>query len=150
VKSIQQRQKTIYKVTESIVKFQKDFFDSGPVHLKPMVLRDVAEDIQMHESTVSRVMNNKYMYSPFGIFELRHFLNSGIQSIDRGDKVASLSVKERIKEMVRREDKSRPYSDHEIANILKRSNIDIARRTVAKYREMLRILPSNQRKNTYS
>jgi len=149
VKSIQQRQKTIYKVTESIVKFQKDFFDFGTVHLKPMVLRDVAEDIQMHESTVSRVMNNKYMYSPFGIFELRHFLNSGIQSIDRVDKVASLSVKERIKEMVRSEDKSKPYSDHEIALILKRSNIDIARRTVAKYREMLRILPSNQRKNTY-
>jgi len=149
VKSIQQRQKTIYKVTESILGFQRDFFESGPVHLKPMVLRDVAEDIQMHESTVSRVMNNKYMYSPFGIFELRYFLNSGIQSIDREDKVASLSVKERIKEIVRSEDKSKPYSDHEIANILKRSNIDIARRTVAKYREMLRIFPSNQRKNTY-
>ena len=150
VKSIQQRQRTIYKVTESIVGFQKGFFELGPVYLKPMVLRDVAEDIQMHESTVSRVMNSKYMYSPFGIFELRYFLNSGIQSIDRGDKVASLSVKERIKEIIRSEDKSKPYSDKEIANILKRSNIDIARRTVAKYREMLRILPSNQRKNTYS
>ena len=150
VKSIQQRQRTIYKVTESIVGFQKGFFELGPVYLKPMVLRDVAEDIQMHESTVSRVMNSKYMYSPFGIFELRYFLNSGIQSIDRGDKVASLSVKERIKEIIRSEDKSKPYSDKEIGNILKRSNIDIARRTVAKYREMLRILPSNQRKNSYS
>jgi len=150
VKSIQQRQRTIYKVTESIVGFQKGFFEYGPAHLKPMVLRDVAEDIQMHESTVSRVMNSKYMYSPFGIFELRYFLNSGIQSIDRVDKIASLSVKERIKEITRSEDKSKPYSDKEIANILKRSNIDIARRTVAKYREMLRILPSNQRKNTYS
>jgi RNA polymerase sigma-54 factor len=110
----------------------------------------VAEDIQMHESTVSRAMNNKYMYTPFGVFELKYFLDSGIKSIDRGDKVASLSVKERIKEIVRSEDKSKPYSDHEIANILKRSNIDIARRTVAKYREMLRIFPSNQRKNTYS
>jgi RNA polymerase sigma-54 factor len=149
VKSIQQRQKTIYKVAESIVKFQKDFFDSGPVHLKPMVLRDVAEDIQMHISTVSRAMNNKYMYTPFGVFELRYFLNSGIQSIDRGDKVASLSVKERIKEIVRSEDKSRPYNDHAITDILKRSNIDIARRTAAKYREMLRILPSNQRKSIY-
>ena len=115
-----------------------------------MVLRDVAEDIQMHISTVSRAMNNKYMYTPFGVFELRYFLNSSIQSVDRGDKVASLSVKERIKEIVRSEDKSRPYSDHAITDILKRSNIDIARRTVAKYREMLRILPSNQRKNTYS
>ena len=114
-----------------------------------MVLRDVAEDIQMHESTVSRVMNNKYMYSPFGIFELRYFLNSGIQSIDRGDKVASLSVKERIKEMVRREDKSKPYSDHEIANILKGSNIDIARRTVAKYREVLRILTAESSSDQY-
>ena len=150
VKSIQQRQRTIYKVTESIVGFQKGFFEYGPAHLKPMVLRDVAEDIQMHESTVSRVMNSKYMYSPFGIFELRYFLNSGIQSIDRLDKIASLSVKERIKEIIRSEDKSKPYSDKEIANILKRSNIDIARRTVAKYREMLRILPSNQRKNIYS
>ncbi len=150
VKSIQQRQRTIYKVTESIVGFQKGFFEYGPAHLKPMVLRDVAEDIQMHESTVSRVMNSKYMYSPFGIFELRYFLNSGIQSIDGVDKIASLSVKERIKEIIRSEDKSKPYSDKEIANILKRSNIDIARRTVAKYREMLRILPSNQRKNSYS
>ena len=150
VKSIQQRQRTIFKVTESIVKFQKGFFEYGPAHLKPMVLRNVAEDIQMHESTVSRVMNNKYMHSPFGIFELRYFLNSGVQSIDRGGKVASLSVKERIREIVKSEDKSKPYSDHEIANILKRSNIDIARRTVAKYREMLRIFPSNQRKNTYS
>ena len=150
IKSIHQRQKTIYKATESIVKLQKGFFKYGAAHLKPMVLRDVAEDIQMHESTVSRVMNNKYMYSPFGIFELKYFLNSGIQSVDGSDKVASLSVKERLKEIIRTEDKSKPFSDHEIANILKRSNIDIARRTVAKYREMLRILPSNQRKKFYS
>jgi RNA polymerase sigma-54 factor len=115
-----------------------------------MVLRDVAEDIQMHESTVSRVMNNKYMYSPFGIFELRFFLNSGIQSVDGADKVGSLSVKERIKEIIRGEDKAKPYSDQEIVRILKRLNVDIARRTVAKYREMLGILPSSQRKNTYS
>ena len=150
IKSIHQRQRTIYKVTESIVKFQRDFFDSGPAHLKPMVLRDVAEDIQMHESTVSRVMNNKYMYSPFGIFELRYFLNSGIQSVDGADKVGSLSVKERIKEIIKGEDKSKPFSDQEIVHILKRLNIDIARRTVAKYREMLGILPSSQRKNTYT
>ncbi|HUT71889.1 MAG TPA: RNA polymerase factor sigma-54 [Desulfatiglandales bacterium] len=150
IKSIHQRQRTIYKVTESIVKFQRDFFEDGPAYLKPMVLRDVAEDIQMHESTVSRVMNSKYMYSPFGIFELRFFLNSGIQSVDGADKVGSLSVKERIKEIMRGEDKAKPYSDQEIVHILKRLNIDIARRTVAKYREMLGILPSSQRKNTYS
>ena len=150
IKSIHQRQKTIYRVTESIIKFQNGFFALGPVHLKPMVLRDVAEDIQMHESTVSRVMNNKYMYTPFGIFELRYFLNSGIQSVNGVDKVASLSVKESLKEIVRTEDKSKPFSDQRIANVLKRSNIDIARRTVAKYREVLGILPSNQRKKPYS
>jgi len=149
IKSIQQRQKTIYKVSESILKFQKEFFESGPSNLRPMVLRDVAEDIQMHESTVSRVMNNKYMYTPFGIFVLKYFLNSTIQSVDGIDKIGSLSVKEMLKKIIREEDKSKPFSDQEIVNILGRSNIDIARRTVAKYRETLKILPSNQRKNTY-
>ena len=150
IKSIHQRQRTIYKVAESLVKFQRGFFESGPSLLKPMILKDVADDIEMHESTVSRVMNNKYMYTPYGVYELRYFLNSGIQSVDGMDRVASLSVKERIKKIVKGEDKAKPYSDQEIANILKRSNIDIARRTVAKYREMLGILPSNQRKNAYS
>lgn len=150
IKSIHQRQRTIYKVSESLVKFQKGFFESGPSHLKPMILKDVADDIEMHESTVSRVMNSKYMYTPYGVYELRYFLNSAIQSVDGMDRVASLSVKERIKKIVKGEDKSKPYSDQEIANILNRANIDIARRTVAKYREMLGILPSNQRKNTYS
>jgi RNA polymerase sigma-54 factor len=149
IKSIHQRQKTIYKVTESIIKFQEDFFGFGPAHLRPMVLRDVAEDIRMHESTVSRVMNNKYMYTAYGIFELKYFLNSGIQSVDGVDKVASLSVKESLKQIIRSEDKSKPHSDQKIADILKGSNIDIARRTVAKYREMLGILPSNQRKRPY-
>jgi len=104
----------------------------------------------MHESTVSRVMNSKYMNTHFGIFELRHFLNSGIQSVNGVDKVASLSVKETLKEIIRSEDKSKPLSDQKIANILKRSNVDIARRTVAKYREVLRILPASQRKKPYS
>jgi len=149
IKSIHQRQRTIYKVSESILKFQKDFFEYGPSNLKPMILRDVAEDIQMHESTVSRVMNNKYMYTPFGIFVLKYFLNSTIQSVDGADKIGSLSVKEKLKKIIREEDKSKPFSDQEIVNILGRSNINIARRTVAKYREMLKILPSNQRKNTY-
>ena len=149
IKSINQRQRTIYKVSESILKFQKDFFESGPSNLKPMILRDVADDIQMHESTVSRVMNNKYMYTPFGIFVLKYFLNSTIQSVDGVDKIGSLSVKEMLKKIVREEDKSKPFSDQEIVNILERSNINIARRTVAKYREMLKILPSNQRKNVY-
>ena len=114
-----------------------------------MVLRDVAEDIQMHESTVSRVMNNKYMHTPFGIFVPKYFLNSTIQSVDGIDKIGSLSVKEMLKKIIREEDKAKPFSDQEIVNILGRSNINIARRTVAKYREMLKILPSSQRKNTY-
>jgi len=150
IKSIHQRQRTIYKVSESILKFQKAFFESGPSSLKPMVLRDVAEDIEMHESTVSRVMNNKYMYTPFGIFVLKYFLNSTIQSVDGVDKIGSLSVKEMLKKIIREENKSKPFSDQEIVNILERSNINIARRTVAKYREMLKILPSNQRKDIYS
>jgi RNA polymerase sigma-54 factor len=150
IKSIHQRQQTIYKVAESLVKFQRGFFTSGPSFLKPMILKDVADDIEMHESTVSRVMNNKFMYTPYGVYELKYFLNSGIQSVDGVDRVASLSVKETIKKIIKDEDKARPYSDQEIANILKRSNIDIARRTVAKYREILGILPSNQRKNVYS
>jgi RNA polymerase sigma-54 factor len=150
IKSIHQRQRTIYKVAESLVKFQRGFFESGPSLLRPMILKDVADDIEMHESTVSRVMNNKYMYTPYGVYELKYFLNSGIQSVDGMDRVASLIVKERIKKIIKGEDKSNPYSDQEIAAILKRSNIDIARRTVAKYREMLGILPSNQRKNAYT
>lgn len=150
IKSIHQRQQTIYKVAESLVKFQRGFFESGPSFLKPMILKDIADDIEMHESTVSRVMNNKFMYTPYGVYELKYFLNSGIQSVDGVDRVASLSVKETIKKIVKGEDKARPYSDQEIANLLNRTNIDIARRTVAKYREMLGILPSNQRKNVYS
>jgi len=150
IKSIHQRQRTIYKVSESILKFQRDFFEFGPSHLRPMILRDVSEDINMHESTVSRVMNNKYMYTPFGILVLKYFLNSTVQSVDGVDKIGSLSVKEMLKKIIREENKSKPFSDQEIARILERSNIDIARRTVAKYREMLGILPSNQRKNTYS
>ena len=150
IKSINQRQKTIYKVAESIVEFQKDFFKFGPAHLKPMVLRNISENINMHESTISRVMNNKYMFTPFGIFVLKYFLNSSVQSVDGMDEIGSLSVKEKIKEIIKNEDKSKPFSDKEIAHILNRDNIDIARRTIAKYREMLNILPSNQRKNHYS
>jgi len=149
IKSIHQRQKTIYKVSESIVKVQGDFFRFGPSSLKPMVLRDIAEDINMHESTVSRVMNNKYMHSPFGVFVLKYFLNSSVQSLDGMDEIGSLSVKEKIKDLIKNENKSKPFSDKIIVDILKRSNINIARRTVAKYREALKILPSNRRKNTY-
>ncbi len=145
IKSIHQRQRTIYKVTESIVKFQRNFFDKGITELKPMVLRDVAEDIGMHESTVSRVTTNKYVHTPQGLFELKYFFNSSIRSFD-GDSFASESVKEHIRNIIKAEEKSNPRSDQEIAEMLIGKNINVARRTVAKYREAMGILPSRKRK----
>lgn len=145
IKSIHQRQRTLYKVSQSIVNFQREFFEHGVAHLKPMVLRDVAEDVGMHESTISRVTTSKYMHTSQGIFELKYFFNSSINSVV-GDAVASESVKERIRRIVRDEDSAKPYSDKEIVDRLKGDNISIARRTVAKYREMLNILPSHKRK----
>ena len=145
IKSIHQRQKTIYRVSKSIVNFQKEFFDNGIAQLKPLTLRQVAEDVQMHESTVSRVTTNKYMYTAQGVFELKFFFNSGISRI-HGEQVASESVKDTIKQLVLSEDAQNPYSDQDIVNLLKKANIVIARRTVAKYREMLGLLSSSKRK----
>jgi RNA polymerase sigma-54 factor len=149
IKSIHQRQKTIYRVAKSIINFQEDFLNDGIAQLKPLTLRQVAEDVQMHESTVSRVTTNKYMYTPQGIFELKFFFNSGI-SRTQGDQVASESVKDKIKQLVVSEDTENPYSDQDIVNLLKKSNIVIARRTVAKYREMLGLLSSSKRKRVIS
>lgn len=148
IKSIHQRQRTIYRVTSSIVRFQRDFFDRGISALKPLVLRDVAEDIQMHESTISRVTTNKYVHTPQGVFELKFFFNSAIQCVD-GDSVSSESVKEHLKNIIKSEDKAQPFSDQEVADMLKKVNINVARRTVAKYRETLGILPSRKRKKPY-
>ena len=145
IKSIHQRQKTIYKVMESILHYQREFFEKGIANLKPMVLRDVAQDIGMHESTISRVTTNKYAYTPQGIFELKYFFNSSIQRL-HGGAIASVSVQEKIKQIIAGENPKKPYSDDKIAKILKESQINIARRTVAKYREMLNVLPSNKRK----
>ena len=145
IKSIYQRQKTIYRVVESILKFQQDFFEKGIAYLKPMVLKDVAQDIGMHESTISRVTTNKYAYTPQGIFELKYFFNSSINRID-GEAIASISVQEKIKQIIAGEDPKKPYSDDKISKLLKHLNINIARRTVAKYRERLKVLPSNKRK----
>ncbi|MFZ0451292.1 MAG: RNA polymerase factor sigma-54 [Desulfatiglandaceae bacterium] len=145
IRSIHQRQRTIYRVTESIVKFQRDFLDNGVTCLKPLVLRDVAEEIQMHESTVSRVTTNKFVYTPQGLYELKFFFNSAINSMV-GDAIASESVKEYIRVTVKKEDGHKPYSDQEISDILKKMNIDVARRTVAKYRENMGILPSRKRR----
>ena len=145
IKSIHQRQKTIYKVMESILTFQREFFDKGIAHLKPMVLRDVAQDIGMHESTISRVTTNKYAYTPQGIFELKYFFNSSIKR-GQGGAIASASVQEKIKQIIQNENSKKPYSDDKISQILEEEHIHIARRTVAKYREMLKVLPSNKRK----
>ena len=145
IRSIHQRQKTIFKVMESILKFQREFFDKGITHLKPMVLRDVAEDIGMHESTISRVTTNKYAYTPQGIFELKYFFNSSIKRV-HGEAIASASVQAKIRRLIESEDPRKPFSDSKMADLLKAQNIDIARRTVAKYREMMGVLPSNKRK----
>ena len=148
IRSIQQRQRTIIKVTESIIKFQRDFFDRGIAYLKPLILRDVAEDIGMHESTISRVTTNKYVHTPQGIFELKFFFNSGI-SRTNGEDLASQAVKSKIKILIDEEDARRPMSDQKIVEKLRGANIDIARRTVAKYREQLGILAYSKRRQVF-
>ncbi len=145
IRSIHQRQRTIYKVTKSIVKFQREFLDKGVAYLKPLILRDVAEDVGMHESTISRVTTNKYVHTPQGIFELKFFFSVGLRRNDGVD-VATQSVKERIKQLIQSEDPTKPYSDKQIADILAKDDIRIARRTVAKYRDLMGILPSSRRK----
>ncbi|MFN4894875.1 MAG: RNA polymerase factor sigma-54 [Pseudomonadota bacterium] len=145
IKSIQQRQQTIFKVTESIVKFQRGFFEHGVSHLKPLVLKDIADDIGMHESTVSRVTTEKYVHTPQGLFELKFFFTSAIKTAGGAD-VSSSSVKEQIKQIIAQESPHNPISDQQIVKVLKAKNIDIARRTVAKYRETLGIPSSSLRK----
>ena len=144
IRSIQQRQVTLYKVTKSIVKFQRDFIDKGINYLKPLILREVADDIQMHESTVSRVTTNKYVHTPRGIYELKFFFSGKVGGY--GKEVAVKRVQNLIRQVVAEEDPRRPYSDEKICQLLKeRHTITIARRTVAKYREMMKILSSSER-----
>ncbi len=145
IKSIYQRQRTIYKVMESILGFQYDFFEYGPSHLKPLILRDVAEDINMHESTISRVTSNKYTHTPQGVFELKYFFSTAIPRED-GDAMSAESIRERIRIMIQDEDKHKPYSDNIISKKLAEQNIKIARRTVAKYREQMQIPPVKHRR----
>jgi RNA polymerase sigma-54 factor len=145
IKSIQQRQQTILKVTNKIVERQKDFFDFGVQFLKPMILRDIADDIEMHESTVSRVTTNKYVHTPRGIFELKWFFNSPVSKTDGGD-IASEAVKSMIKKIIDSEEPKSPHSDQKLVELLEKQGILLARRTVAKYREQLNIFPSGQRK----
>src|SRR6187397_1352050 len=148
IKSVEQRQKTIHKVATSIINFQRDFLDHGIEYLKPLVLRDVANDIGMHESTVSRVVTNKYMHTPQGVFEMKYFFHSGINS-QYGESVSSVSIKQRIRKIIENEDPRKPLSDSKIVTILQREGLELARRTIAKYREELKISTSNQRKVLY-
>jgi RNA polymerase sigma-54 factor len=148
MKSIDQRQRTIYKVAHSIVSFQKGFLDDGIEHLRPMVLRQVAEDIGMHESTISRVVSNKYMYTPRGLFPMKYFFHSGVDSA-RGENVSSMVVKERIRKVIEAEDPERPLSDSKIMRLLQKEGIRLARRTVAKYREEMLIPSSDKRKKVF-
>jgi RNA polymerase sigma-54 factor len=146
LKSIQQRQRTLYKVLESIVRFQREFFLHGVSQLKPLVLKDVADEIEVHESTVSRITTNKYVATPYGIFELKYFFNSGLGT-SNGEQVASESVKAAIKNLISHEDHQKPWSDKQLVDCLnKELQVNIARRTVAKYREALGIPSSTKRK----
>lgn len=146
IKSVHWRQQTLYRVSESIFGFQREFLDHGVARLRPLVLRDVAAEIGMHQSTVSRATSNKYAFTPQGVFELKFFFQSGIPHNGGSGVVSSESVRDRIKTMVESEDPGKPLSDQEIAGALADLGIDIARRTVAKYRDQLGILPSSRRR----
>ncbi|MDR0744821.1 MAG: hypothetical protein LBE97_02600, partial [Holosporales bacterium] len=148
IKSIQQRQTTIQRVTESIMKFQREFLEYGISALKPLVLKDIAEDVNLHESTISRVTANKYVHTPQGIFELKFFFSSGFKNnlAEQSSEISAEVVKNKIKQIVASEDPKKPFSDQVIVETLKSEGINIARRTVAKYREMQNILSSSRRK----
>ncbi len=148
IKSIHQRQRTLYMVTSSIVKFQMEFLEKGVACLRPLVLKDVANDIGMHESTVSRATAGKYVHTPQGTFELKYFFTSSLRS-GHGEEVSAESVKDKIRTIIAAEDGKKPFSDQHIAEVLAKEQIDIARRTVAKYRELMGILPSSKRKAVY-
>ncbi len=145
IKSIDQRQKTIYKVATSIISFQTEFLDRGIEFLRPLILRDVATDIGMHESTVSRVVNNKYMHTPQGVFEMKYFFHSGINSA-YGENVSSVTIKQRIRKIIKEENPEKPLSDSRIVHLLQNEGLVLARRTIAKYREEMKIPTSSQRK----
>jgi len=145
VKNIQQRFITILKVSEAIMRHQKDFLDQGESMMKPLILREIAEEVGLHESTISRVTSNKYINTPRGVYELKFFFGSSIDSTS-GNDLASTAIRAKIKEVIKQEDPKKPLSDNEIVLLLKNQGVNIARRTVAKYREILNIAPTNLRK----
>jgi RNA polymerase sigma-54 factor len=147
LRSLDQRNKTIYKVTDSILKFQEDFFRHGREYLKPLNLRDVAEDLGMHESTISRVTSNKYIQCPQGLLNFRYFFSNAVPTA-RGN-MSSSTVKDLIRKIVSEEDSQHPLNDQKIVEILKSKGISVARRTAAKYREELKILSHMKRKKWF-
>ncbi len=149
IRSIDQRQKTIQRVATSIIRFQRNFFEQGVEYLRPMVLRDVADDIGMHESTVSRVVTNKYMHTPQGVFEMKYFFSSGVHTVF-GENVSSVTIKRRIRRMIQEEDAHKPLSDSRIVQRLEEEEgLKLARRTIAKYREEMKIPTSSRRRAHY-
>ncbi|MBI5345305.1 MAG: RNA polymerase sigma-54 factor, partial [Deltaproteobacteria bacterium] len=148
IKSVHQRQRTIYRVVECIVRFQRDFLDRGLKYLSPMVLKDVADEIGVHESTVSRVTSNKYVQTPRGIFELKYFFSNGLAAAGGSDVTAEY-VKEKVRAIIEAEDPKRPMSDKQIVDKLKETGIKVARRTATKYREGLGFLSSNRRRTHF-
>jgi len=145
IKNIEKRKSTVLRVTEAIMNYQKDFLDKGIEHLHPLTLRNIAEVVGMHESTIARVTTQKYVETPRGVFSLKFFFSSGLET-DSGEDASSRSIKELITQMIGAENVKRPLSDQKIADMLKDRGIQIARRTVAKYREQLKILPAKLRK----
>jgi RNA polymerase sigma-54 factor len=145
IKSLESRNETLLKVAKCIVEHQRDFFEYGEEAMKPMVLNDVALDVDMHESTISRVTTQKYMHTPRGIFELKYFFSSHV-STDNGGECSSTAIRALIKKLVAAENSAKPLSDSKIAALLADQGIQVARRTIAKYRESLGIAPSSQRK----
>jgi RNA polymerase sigma-54 factor len=148
LRSIEQRRNTMIRVMQSIIEHQKEFFDKGTDYLKPLVLKTIADDVELHESTISRVTSNKYVETPRGLFELKYFFKSSIQSAS-GEDLSSEAVKNKIKRLIAQEPDLKPLSDQQIVEFLKKDGLKIARRTVAKYREAMQILPSSQRKKSF-
>ena len=146
IRSIDQRKQTIYNVVQAVVRHQKEFFDKGSKYLKPLTLKQIAEEVGIHESTVSRSINGKYLQSPMGVFEIKYFFSGGVSASASGEGISSKSIKSFIKEMVDSEDPKSPYSDQAMVTMLKEKGIDISRRTVAKYRDEMNILSSSKRR----
>lgn len=148
IKSLQSRNETLLKVARAIVDRQREFLDAGATAMKPLVLRDIAEEVSMHESTISRVTTQKYMHTPNGIYEFKYFFSSHV-STDSGGECSATAIKAFLREIVGKEEAARPLSDHAIAGMLKEKGIKVARRTIAKYREAMGIPPSNERKQLF-